>query len=63
MRDNRQQGGMSTRATRMKMKTTLMRRNRMRMRGEDYKEDEDEGQQGGQGTTMMTTMTTTKKTR
>ena len=42
MRDNRQRGGMSTRATRMKMKTTRMRRNRMRMRGEDNKEDKDE---------------------
>jgi len=39
MRDNGQQGGMSTRATRMKMKTTRMRRTRMRTRGEDYKED------------------------
>ena len=48
MRDNGQQGGMSTRVTRMKMKTTRMRRTRMRTRGEDYKEDEGEGQQGRQ---------------
>ena len=41
MRDNGQQGGMSTRETRMKMKTTRMRRTRMSMRGEDNKEDED----------------------
>jgi hypothetical protein len=34
----------------MKMNTTRMRRTRMRTRGEDNKEDEDEGQQGGQGT-------------
>ena len=47
MRDNEQRGGMSMRATMMKMKTTRMRRTRMRPRGEDYKEDEDEGQQGG----------------
>ena len=47
MRDNGQQEGMSTRATRIKMNTTRMRRTRMRTRGEDYKEDEDEGQQGG----------------
>ena len=47
MRNNGQQGGMSTRATRMKMNTTMMRMTRMRTRGEDYKEDEDEGQQGG----------------
>ena len=33
--------------TRMKMKTIRMRRTRMRTRGEDYKEDEYEGQQGG----------------
>ena len=42
---------MSTRATRMKMKTTRMRRTRMRTRGDDDKEDYDEGQQGVQGTT------------
>ena len=42
---------MSTRATRMKMKTTRMWRTRMRTRGEDGKEDEDEEQQGGRGTT------------
>ena len=48
MRDNRQRGGMSTRATRMMMKTTRIRRTRMRTRGEDNKEDKDEGQQGGQ---------------
>ena len=42
---------MSTRATRMKMKTARMWRTRIITRGEDYKEDEDEGQQGGQGTT------------
>ena len=35
MRDNRQQGGMSTRVTRMKMKTARMRRTRMRTRGEE----------------------------
>ena len=46
MRDNRQQGGMSTRATWMMMKTTRIRRTRMRTRGEDDKEDEVEGQQG-----------------
>ena len=38
MRDNGQQGGMSTRATRMMMKTTRMGRTRMRTRGEDDKE-------------------------
>ena len=54
---------MSTRATRMKMKTTRMWRTRMRTRVEDYKEDDDEGQQGGQGTTTMTTMTIIKTTR
>ena len=48
MRDNGQQGEMITRAKRMKMTTTrMMRTSRMRARGEDYKEDEDEGQQGG----------------
>ena len=51
MRDNGQQGGMSTRATRMKMKTTRMRRTRMRTRGEDNKEDKDEGNQVGRGMT------------
>ena len=54
---------MSIRATRMKMKTTRMRRTRVRMRGEDYKEDVDEGQQRGRGTPIMTTMTTAKTTR
>ena len=63
MRDNGQQGGMSTRETRMNIKTTRMRRTRMRPRGEDYKEDEDEGQQGGRWTTTVTTMTTTKTAR
>jgi hypothetical protein len=38
---------MSTRATRMNLKTRRMRRTRMRTRGEDNKEDKDEGQQGG----------------
>ena len=54
MRDNRQQGGMSTRETRMRMKTTRMRRTRMRTRGEDKKEDKVEEQQGGQWTTTRT---------
>ena len=54
MRDNGQRGGMSTRATRMRMKITRMKRTRMRTRGGDNKEDEDEGQQGGQGTTATT---------
>ena len=45
---------MSTRATKMRMKTTRIRRTRMRTRGEDGKEDKDEGQQGGQGTTTRT---------
>ena len=49
MRDNGQIGGLSTRATRMRMKTTRMRRIEMRMRGEDNKEEKDEGQQGEQG--------------
>ena len=48
MRENRQQGGMSTRATRMMMKATKIWRTRMRTRGEDDKENEVEGQQGGQ---------------
>ena len=36
------------------MNTTRMRRTGIRTRGEDDKEDEDEGQQGGQGTTTRT---------
>ena len=42
------------RETMMKMKTTRIMRIRMRTRGEDNKEDKDEGQQGGQGTTTRT---------
>ena len=42
---------MSTRAKMMRMKTTRMRRTRMRTRGEDDKDDKDEGQHGGRGTT------------
>ena len=51
MSDGGQGRWMSTRATRMKMKTTRMRRTMMRTRGEDNKEDEVERQQGGHGTT------------
>ena len=47
MRDNRQQGGTSTMATRMMMKTTRIRRTRMRTRGEDDKKNKVEVQQGG----------------
>ena len=56
MRDNGQQGGMSTRVKRMRMrmKTTRMRRTRMRTRVEDDKEDENEGQQGGREMTTRT---------
>ena len=47
---------MRTRATRMKMKTTRMKRTRIITRGEDNKdkEDEDDGQQGGRRTTTRT---------
>ena len=53
-RRTKKRGGMSKRETRMRMKTTMIRRTRMRTRGEDNKEDKDEGQQGGQGTTTRT---------
>ena len=51
LRDNRQQGGMSTRATRMIIKTTRIRRTRVRTTKKtklrDNKEDDDYNDDAG----------------